>query len=104
MQIYLHNKKVALPLSQHLPITITDMTTAQNIEAIIANTNASVIVKGKDSIKAIYGKRHVVVSYDKSQDLFNLYAFNLRGINISKEETVKGLFINQVKETILNLI
>jgi hypothetical protein len=100
----LHNKKVALPLSQHLPITITDMTTAQNIEAIIANTNASVIVKGKDSIKAIYGKRHVVVSYDKSQDLFNLYAFNLRGINISKEETVKGLFINQVKETILNLI
>jgi hypothetical protein len=80
------------------------MTTAQNIEAIIANTNASVIVKGKDSIKAIYGKRHVVVSYDKSQDLFNLYAFNLRGINISKEETVKGLFINQVKETILNLI
>ncbi len=104
MQIYLHNKKVALPLSQHLPITIRDMTTAQNIEAIIANTNASVIVKGKDSIKAIYGKRHVVVSYDKSQDLFNLYAFNLRGINISKEETVKGLFINQVKETILNLI
>jgi hypothetical protein len=100
----LHNKKVALPLSQHLPITIRDMTTAQNIEAIIANTNASVIVKGKDSIKAIYGKRHVVVSYDKSQDLFNLYAFNLRGINISKEETVKGLFINQVKETILNLI
>jgi hypothetical protein len=104
LQIYLHNKKVALPLSQHLPITIRDMTTAQNIEAIIANTNASVIVKGKDSIKAIYGKRHVVVSYDKSQDLFNLYAFNLRGINISKEETVKGLFINQVKETILNLI
>jgi hypothetical protein len=80
------------------------MTTAQNIEAIIANTNASVIVKGKDSIKGIYGKRHVVVSYDKSQDLFNLYAFNLKGINISKEETVKGVFINQVKETILNLI
>ncbi len=80
------------------------MTTAQNIEAIIANTNASVIVKGKDSIKGIYGKRHVVVSYDKSQDLFNLYAFNLKGINILKEETVKGVFINQVKETILNLI
>jgi len=79
-------------------------TAAQNIEAIIANTNASVIVKGKDSIKGIYGKRHVVVSYDKSQDLFNLYAFNLKGINISKEETVKGVFINQVKETILNLI
>ena len=33
MQIYLHNKKVALPLSQHLPITIRDMTTAQMIDA-----------------------------------------------------------------------
>ena len=77
--------------------------TAQ-IENILANTNASFIVKGKDSIKAIYGKRHVIVSYDKAQDLFNLYAFNLRGVNISKEENVKGLFIAQVKETILNLI
>lgn len=74
------------------------------IENILANTNASLIVKSKDSIKAMYGKRHVVVSYDKSQDLFNLYAFNLRGVNISKEETVKGLFISQLKETILNLI
>ena len=74
------------------------------IENILANTNASLIVKGKDSIKAMYGKRHVVVSYDKSQDLFNLYAFNLKGVNISKEENVKGLFISQLKETILNLI
>lgn len=74
------------------------------IENIFANTNASLIVKGKDSIKAIYGKRHIVVSYDKSQDLFNLYAFNLRGINISREENVNGLYIAQVKETILNLI
>ena len=85
-------------------LTNNNMTTAQNIEGILSRTNASLIVKGKDSIKAIYGKRHVVVSYDKSQDLFNLYAFNLRGVNISKEENVKGLFINQVKETILNLI
>ena len=74
------------------------------IENILVNTNASLIVKGKDSIKAMYGKRHVVVSYDKSQDLFNLYAFNLRGVNITKEENVKGLYISQVKETILNLI
>lgn len=74
------------------------------IETILANTNASLIVKGKYSIKAMYGKRHVVVSYDKSQDLFNLYAFNLRGVNISKEQTVNGLYIAQVKETILNLI
>jgi hypothetical protein len=82
--------------------TKKDMTT--QIENILVNTNASLIVKGKDSIKAMYGKRHIVVSYDKSQDLFNLYAFNLRGVNISKEENVKGLYISQVKETILNLI
>lgn len=82
--------------------TKTKMTT--QIENILVNTNASLIVKGKDSIKAMYGKRHVVVSYDKSQDLFNLYAFNLRGVNITKEENVKGLYISQVKETILNLI
>jgi hypothetical protein len=79
-----------------------DMTT--QIENILVNTNATLIVKGKDSIKAMYGKRHVVVSYDKSQDLFNLYAFNLRGVNITKEENVKGLYISQLKETILNLI
>ena len=82
--------------------TKNKMTT--QIENILVNTNASLIVKGKDSIKAMYGKRHVVVSYDKSQDLFNLYAFNLRGVNITKEENVKGLYISQVKETILNLI
>lgn len=76
------------------------MTTAENI---IRTTNPTTIVKGENMVKGMYGKRQVVVNYDKAQDLFNVWAFTLRGVNITKEEKVNGVFIEQLKETIEGL-
>ena len=77
------------------------MTTAENI---IRTTKPTTIVKGENMVKGMYGKRQVVVNYDKSQDLFNVLAFTLRGVNFTKEEKVNGVFIEQLKETIDGLI
>lgn len=73
------------------------------VENIIRTTNPSTIVKGENMVKGIYGKRQVVVNYDKAQDLFNVWAFTLRGVNFTKEEKVNGVFIEQLKETIEGL-
>lgn len=76
------------------------MTTVENI---IITTNPTTIVRGENMVKCMYGKRQVVVSYDKAQDLFNVWAFTLRGINFTREEKVNGVFIEQLKETIEGL-
>lgn len=76
------------------------MTTVENI---IRTTNPTTIVKGENMVKGMYGKRQVVVNYDKAQDLFNVWAFALRGVNFTKEEKVNGVFIEQLKETIEGL-
>jgi ABC-type tungstate transport system permease subunit len=73
------------------------MTTVENI---IRTTNPTTIVKGENMVKGMYGKRQVVVNYDKSQDLFNIWAFTLKGVNLIKEYKVNGVFIEQLKETI----
>lgn len=77
-----------------------NMTTLENI---IISTNPTTIVKGENMVKGMYGKRQVVVNYDKAQDLFNVWAFTLRGVNFTKEEKVNGVFIEQLKETIEGL-
>lgn len=73
------------------------MTTVENI---IRTTNPTTIVKGENMVKGMYGKRQVVVNYDKAQDLFNVWAFTLKGVNLTKEEKINGVFIEQLKETI----
>lgn len=73
------------------------------VENIIRNTNASIVVKGENMVKGIYGKRQVVVNYDKAQDLFNVWAFTLKGVNFTKETKVNGVFIGQLQETIEGL-
>lgn len=75
----------------------------KTVENIIRTTNPTTIVKGENMVKGMYGKRQVVVNYDKAQDLFNVWAFTLRGVNITKEEKVNGVFIEQLKETIEGL-
>ena len=76
------------------------MTTVENI---LRTTNPAIIVKGENMVKGIYGKRQIVITYDKSHDLFDVLAFTLRGTNFTKEEKIKGLFIEQLKETIEGL-
>jgi len=76
------------------------MTTVENI---IRTTNPTTIVKGENMVKGMYGKRQVLVTYDKSQDLFNLRAFTLKGVNFTKEQKINGVFIEQLKETIEGL-
>jgi hypothetical protein len=78
-------------------LNFTTMTTVENI---IRTTNPTTIVKGENMVKGMYGKRQVVVNYDKSQDLFNIWAFTLKGVNLIKEYKVNGVFIEQLKETI----
>ena len=73
------------------------------VENIIRTTNPTTIVKGENMVKGMYGKRQVVVNYDKAQDLFNVWAFTLRCVNFTKEEKVNGVFIEQLKETIEGL-
>ena len=73
------------------------------VENIIRTTNPTIIVKGENIVKGMYGKRQVVVNYDKSQDLFNLWAFTLKGVNFTKEQKINGVFIEQLKETIEGL-
>jgi hypothetical protein len=36
-----------------------------------------------------------------SNDLFNVYAFTLRGVNMTKEVSVNGVFADQLEETII---
>lgn len=73
------------------------------VENIIRTTNPTTIVKGENVVKGMYGKRQVVVNYDKAQDLFNVWAFTLKGVDFTKEEKVNGVFIDQLKETIEGL-
>ena len=76
------------------------MTTVENI---IRTTNPTTIVKGENMVKGMYGKRQVVVNYDKSQDLFNVWAFTLKGVNFTKEQNINGVFIGELKKTIEGL-
>jgi hypothetical protein len=76
------------------------MKTAENI---IRTTGPETIVKGENMVKGIYGKRQVVVSYDKSKDLFNVWDFTLNGANFTKEEKVNGVFIEQLRKTVEGL-
>ncbi len=75
----------------------------ENAQTIIANTNPSKIVLSNNMIKAIYGKKQIVVNYDNSTDLFNIWAFTLKGINFLNETKINGLFIEDLKTTIEGL-
>lgn len=70
------------------------------VENIFRSTAAATIVKGQNMVKGMYGKRQVVVTYDKSADLFNVWAFTLKGVNFTKEQKINGVFISNLKETI----
>ena len=54
-------------------------------------------------VKAIYGKKQIVINYDNSTDLFNIWAFTLKGINFTNETKLNGLFIEDLKTTIEGL-
>ena len=74
------------------------------ITNIIAKTNPTLIVKQENMIKGMYGKRQIIINYNNSQDLFDLWAFTLRGVNFSKEEKINGVFIENLQTTIEGLI
>lgn len=74
-----------------------------NLTQIIQSTNPTTIVKGKNMIKGMYGKRQVVITYNKSQDLYNMWAFTLKGVNFIKEERINDVFIGDLKQTIEGL-
>jgi hypothetical protein len=80
----LHNKKVALPLSQHLPITITDMTTAQLSQRIIADRTSSY---GHYKVTIQYrGKEYSCISTDSmAYDRYNDEDAKGRGIYTQKD-------------------
>ncbi len=73
---------------------------------IIKSTNPKLIVKGENSITAIYGQRQIKVTYDKAHDLFNLYAFNLNALKSvypTKEKKIDGVFIEDLNKEIQGL-
>jgi hypothetical protein len=73
---------------------------------ILNSTNPKMIVKGENSIKGIYGVRQIQVTYDKGNDLFNLYAFNLnatKSVYPTKEIKIEGVFIEDLKKEIEGL-
>jgi len=74
------------------------------ITNIIAKTNPTLIVKQENMIKGMYGKRQIIINYNNSQDLFDVWAFTLRGVNFSKEEKINGVFIENLQTTIEGLI
>lgn len=71
---------------------------------IIKSTNPTIIVEGKNMIKGIYGTRQVVVIYKESSDLFDVWAFTLKGVKFSKEEKTAGLFISELKQYIIGVL
>ena len=75
----------------------------ENVQTIIANTNPNQMVLSNNMVKAIYGKKQIVINYDNSTDLFNIWAFTLKGINFSNETKIHGLFIEDLKTTIEGL-
>lgn len=73
---------------------------------ILNSTNPKMVISGENLMKGIYGTRQVHVTYDKSHDLFNLYAFNLnvsKSINPTKEARIEGVFIEDLKKEIEGL-
>lgn len=62
------------------------------------------IVTTETSAKGIFGTRHIQVSYNKAMDTFSIYAFTLKGIKISKEQTIDNIYINDLTTTIHGLI
>lgn len=76
----------------------------QTVENIIKATKPNAIVKGENMVKGMYGKRQIVVNYDKSQDLYNVWAFTLKGTSFTKEQRADGVFISLLKETIDGLM
>lgn len=76
----------------------------QVVENIIRATNPNMVVKGENMVKGMYGKRQVVVNYDKAQDLFNVWAFTLKGTEFTKEQKINGVFIADLKKTIEGLV
>lgn len=78
-----------------------DMNNALNI---INSTYPKMIMTWDNGFKAIYGKRHVLVSYNKGTDLFDLHAFNIRGVNMTKEVKIEGVYIDQLKQQLNEVI
>ena len=73
------------------------------IQNIIKQTNPSLIVTGENMTKGMYGKRQIVVKYNQSKDLFNVYAFTLKGTNITNEVKINDVFVFDLKSTIERL-
>jgi len=73
-------KKLALPLSQHLPITITDMTTAQRIAELtqVVNPADTTIATGRESVA------------NACKELYNLIEQDV--YNADKEWMLKGMY------------
>jgi hypothetical protein len=68
---------------------------------ILAATFPKMIVDGKDCVKGIYeGSRHVHIKYNSGADLFDVWAFTLRGTNLLKEKKEKGVLLCQLRTVI----
>ena len=76
---------------------------ATQVQQIVLNTLPTTLVIGKEMVKSIYGNRQVVVNYDKSQDLFNVWAFTLKGTKFLNESKINGVFIENLQSTIEGL-
>jgi len=59
-------------------------------------------VTTKNGFKLVGNKnRQFLVTLEN--DLYNVYAFNLKGINLVNEKKVNGIFANQLNQTIREL-
>ena len=80
----------------------------ENVLTILNKFYPKVVMKsGDNKLEGIYGNRHVAVSYNKGQDLFNIYAFTLnvnKSILPTKEVKVNDVFIGDLEKEIKSLI
>ena len=51
----------------------------------------------------LVGNRNRQYLVTLENDLYNVYAFNLKGVNIVNEKEIKGVFADQLNETIKSL-